>query len=101
MHIRTVSNQIKPGKIDDFASAWKQYILPRLEEIAGFKGAYLTCDRGNNKIFSVAFWDSKPDVSPSQHATQVARERLTEYTASPANFEVYEVIVEAKSTDHA
>ena len=98
MHARVVSNQIQPGKTDQWLALIRESIVPALKEQAEFQGFVALIDREHDKSIGYSMWDSPPaDLAASEtsgnYQQQIAK--LSSVLAGPPGREVYEVTVVA------
>ena len=59
MHARVVTNQIKPGKMEEWLSLARSSIVPALQNLNGFKGFVALTDPANNKSIGYSVWESE------------------------------------------
>jgi quinol monooxygenase YgiN len=97
MQARVVSNQIQPGKMDEWLALIRDSIAPSLKEQDGFRGFVVLVDRGHDKSIGYRMWDSAADLAASEtsgnYQQQIAK--LGGVLAGPPVREVYEVTVVA------
>ena len=62
MHVRAVTVQIQPGKMQEAIDVYKDSVVPAAKAQKGFQGAYLMTDASSGKGLSITFWDSEADM---------------------------------------
>ena len=97
MHARVVSNQIQPGKMDEWLTLIRESIVPSLTEQDGFQGFVALIDREHDTSIGYSMWTSPADLAASEtsgnYQQQIAR--LGTVLAGPPVREVYEVTIVA------
>jgi quinol monooxygenase YgiN len=97
MHARVVSNQIQPGKMDQWLSLIQDSIVPALKEQDGFQGFVVLVDREHDKSIGYSMWTSAADLAASEasgnYQQQIAK--LGDVLAGPPDRAVYEVTIVA------
>jgi len=97
MHARVVSNQIQPGKIDEWLAIIRESVVPSLKEQDGFQGFVALIDREHSKSIGYSMWTSAADLAASEtsgnYQQQIAK--LGDVLAGASVREVYEVTVVA------
>jgi len=97
MHARVVSNQIQPGKTDQWLAIIRDSIVPALKEQDGFQGFVALIDREHDKSIGYSMWNSAADLAASEtsgnYQQQIAR--LRGVLAAPPVREIYEITVVA------
>ena len=97
MHARVVSNQIQPGKMDEWLAIVRDSVVPELKEQDGFQGFVALIDRERDKSIGYSMWTSAADLAVSEtsgnYQQQIAK--LSSVLAGPPVREVYEVTVVA------
>jgi quinol monooxygenase YgiN len=97
MQARVVSNQIQPGKMDEWLALIRDSIVPSLQEQDRFRGFVVLIDREHDKSIGYSMWDGAADLAASEtsgnYQQQIAK--LSGVLAGPPVREVYEVIVVA------
>ena len=97
MHARVVSNQIQPGKMDEWLGLIRDSVVPALKEQAGFQGFVALIDREHGTSIGYSMWDSPADLAASEtsgnYQQQIAK--LGGVLAAPPAREAYEVTVVA------
>ncbi|MGH2411382.1 MAG: hypothetical protein ACRDGS_13600 [Chloroflexota bacterium] len=69
MYVRTITNHIQPGKLDEFDRLWREFwAAPRAK--AAFVGSvvYWGVDRAANTAVSISVWEEHPDEIPAYKA---------------------------------
>lgn len=97
MYARVVTNQIQPGKVDQWRALISDSIVPALKEQEGFAGFVVLVDREHGKTIGYSMWESEAALAASEsdghYQAQIAK--LGEVLASPPVREAYELIVVA------
>jgi heme-degrading monooxygenase HmoA len=80
--------------MDDATRYVQEQILPRLQQIDGFKGFITLGNRQNGKLLGVAFWESEEALRATEEAASRIRGGVQEATGGTvAGVENYEVCV--------
>jgi quinol monooxygenase YgiN len=97
MYARVVSNQIQPGKMDQWLDLIRESVVPAHKEQNGFQGLVALVDREHDKSIGYSMWTSPADLAASEtsgnYQEQIAK--LGGVLAGPSAREVYEVTVVA------
>jgi len=97
MHAGVVSNQIRPGKMDERLAIIRESIVPSLKDQNGFQGFVTLIDREHSKSIGYSMWNTAADLAASEtsgnYQQQIAK--LGGVLAAPPVREVYEVSVVA------
>lgn len=94
MYVRTITNHIRPGKLDEFARLWQEFwAAPHAQ--AAFVGTtvYWGVDRAAHTAVSICVWEEHPDEIPAYKA--LVREfssRAQEYASGAPTVDTYEVV---------
>jgi len=94
MHARVVTNQIQPGKTDEWMSLIRDAVVPSLREQTGFRGFVMLVDRGTDRTIGYSLWDTVDDMTASEasgnYRDQIAK--LGSVLAAPPERAAYEII---------
>lgn len=60
-------------EVDEAIRQVREDVLPRTEQLDGFKGAYMLVDRQNGKSLSVTLWESEEAMRASEEAANSLR----------------------------
>ena len=96
MYARLITAHIQPTKLEEFATAFSQVILPAITREHGFKSIYVMKDAAQNKITALVVWETESDAQTSiegylsQHLPKGAN-----FLASQPSAETLEVILRA------
>jgi quinol monooxygenase YgiN len=97
MHARVFSNQIQPGKMDEWLSLVQDSIVPALKEQDGFQGFVVMVDREHDKSIGYSMWNSAADLAASEasgnYQQQIAK--LGDVLAGVPDRAIYEVTIVA------
>lgn len=82
------------GSPDQAEKAIGGLVLPEVQEVAGFKGAYALLDRKSGKVMLITLWETEEAMqSTAESANQLRREIAKDAGATaPPMVEVYEVV---------
>ena len=93
MHVRIMTAQIRPGKIDETIQLYRDLVGPTVGRQPGFKGTLLLIDRSTCKSILITLWETEADLWASERSgfyqQQIAQ--IAEFLASTPAREVYEV----------
>ena len=94
MHVRLVTVQIQPGKIDEAISFYKS-IESEMKQKKGFVGAHLGVDRNTGKGVSATVWETLADLEETETTGwyQDVISRFGSMIAGPPTHEIYEEVV--------
>jgi quinol monooxygenase YgiN len=97
MHARVVSNQIQPGKMDEWLAIVRDSVVPSLNEQDGFQGFVALIDREHDKSIGYSMWTSAAELAADEtsgnYQQQIAK--LGDVLAGPPVREVHQVTVVA------
>lgn len=94
MHARVTTLEGSPDKMDDATRHLQEQVLPRLQQMDGFKGFVALGDRQSGKLLGVALWESEEALRATEEAVSSVRSEAAEAAdGSVAGVEQYEVIV--------
>ena len=84
-------------QVDEAVRQVREDVLPRTEQLDGYKGAYLLVDRENGKSLAVTFWESEEAMRESEEATSTLRSEIADALGTQMiGVERYEVAVAAQ-----
>jgi heme-degrading monooxygenase HmoA len=84
-------------EIDEAIRHVRENVVPRTEQLDGFKGAYFLIDRENGKSLAVTLWESEEAMSASEDAANSLRSEIAESLGTQMiGVERYEVAVAAQ-----
>lgn len=96
MYAWLITAYIQPTKLEEFATAFSQVILPAISRERGFKSIYVMKNVAQNKITALVVWETESDAQTSIEGY------LSQYLPNGANFlasqpgaETLEVILRA------
>ena len=94
MHVRLVTVQLQPGKIDEATNLYKS-IESEWKQKKGFAGAHLALDRNTGKGFSTTAWETLADLEATEASGwyQDVLSRFASMLAGPPSREIYEEVV--------
>ena len=94
MYIRVVRGKTRPGRADELAAQWREFVLPRLQQAPGLVHAYFGVDRGADTTVGVSVWERPPDEAAMNRVVEEFRSRVGELVPEPPTVEGYEVAVD-------
>jgi heme-degrading monooxygenase HmoA len=84
-------------EIDEAIRQFRENVLPSVEQLDGFKGAYFLVDRQNGKSLTVALWESEEAMRTSEEAANSMRSEVADALGTQmVGVERYEVAVAAQ-----
>ncbi len=84
-------------QVDEAIRQVREDVVPRLEELDGYRGSYLLVDRQNGKSLAVTFWESEEAMSASEEAANTLRSEAADaFGTQMVGVERYEVAVAAQ-----
>jgi heme-degrading monooxygenase HmoA len=84
-------------EVDEAISQVREDVLPRVEQLDGYKGAYLLVDRQNGKSLSVTLWESEEAMRASEEAANTLRSEVADALGTQmVGVERYEVALAAQ-----
>jgi heme-degrading monooxygenase HmoA len=96
MYARVTIVQIRPGKMDEAISIFRDSVVPAGKEQKGHQGHYLLTDREKGKGISISLWETEADLtageSSGHYLAQLAK--FKDIFAAPPVRENYEVSVQ-------
>lgn len=92
MFSRVTSYQGRPGQVEQPVQQFEE-ARDRLEELAGFEGAYFLYDQKTGKAMTITFWESEEAMRASASAIAPLRDTVVQAlgTTQPPVIETYEV----------
>ncbi len=83
-------------QIDEAIRQAREDVVPRLEELDGYRGAYFLVDRENAKSLAVTLWESEEAMRASEEAANSLRSETADALGTQmVGVERYEVAVAA------
>ncbi len=92
MYARVTNSQVVVDKIDEGLSIWRDKLAPSLKQTKGFKGAYVTGDRGTGKGMSITLWETKEDADATQATLPQSLALFEGVFSAPPSVDTYEVM---------
>ncbi len=84
-------------ELDEAIRQVRENVLPRTEQLDGFKGAYFLVDRQNGKSLNVTLWESEEVMRASEEAVNSLRSELADALGTQmVGVERYEVALAAQ-----
>ena len=97
MHVRAVTVQIQPAKMQEAIDIFNDSVLPAAKAQKGFQGIYLMTDASSGKGLAISVWDSEADMVAGE-TSGYFQEQIAKFgdlfTAAPTR-EHYELSAEA------
>ncbi len=97
MIARVVTNQIQPGKMDEWFALIRDAIVPALKQVDGFSGFVALIDRDADRSIGYSVWDSPEALAASEdsgnYREQIAK--LSGVLAGAPDRQTYEIVVVA------
>ena len=95
MYARVVTNQIQPGKMDEWVAIVRDSIVPSLRQQEGFNGFVVLTSHDTGKSIGYSMWETEADLAASETSgnfqAQIAK--LGAVLAMPPARETYELAV--------
>jgi quinol monooxygenase YgiN len=95
VYARVVTNQIQPGKMDEWVALVRDSIVPSLGQLDGFRGFVVLTSPDTGKSIGYSMWETAADLEASEtsgnYREQIAK--LGAVLALPPNRETYELTV--------
>ena len=95
MYARVVTNQLQPGKKEQWMSIVRDSIVPAAKQQKGFKGFVVLKDPNSDKGIGYSMWETEADLKANEannfYQEQIAK--LKGVLAETPVREIYEVIV--------
>ncbi len=92
MFARVSTYQGDPGRIDEGLEHARKNIVPRAQQLDGFRGLYYLIDRESGKALSITLWETEEALrATEEEANRLRHEGAQAYAASVESVERYEV----------
>ena len=99
MNARVVTAQLKPDKVDEAVSRYRNTVVPAAKQQSGYRGKLLFLSRDTHEAVSITLWETERDMLASESSGYLeAQFRGLEslFTEAPRT-EHYEVSVGART----
>ena len=84
-------------EIDEAIRQVRENVLPTVEQLDGYKGAYFLVDRQNGKSLTMTFWESEEAMRTSEETANSMRSEIADALETQMiGVERYEVAVAAQ-----
>jgi quinol monooxygenase YgiN len=93
-HVRMVTAQVKPGKLEEAVEVWRTTIAPSAREQKGFVSARMLVDREANRVRSIGVWESEADFQASVPWTQGHLARFAGLFEAPPVTDHFDLVAE-------
>jgi heme-degrading monooxygenase HmoA len=98
MFARVTSAQLSPGQIETFISMIRDQVIPRAQNLPGFKGGYWLVDRSTGKGIGVTLFESEEALDATEAQANRIREEVSRGAGLPTpSFQRYEVVASVGS----
>ena len=98
MHVRAVTIQVQPGKMQEAIDLYKDSVVPAAKSQKGFQGAYLMTDASSGKALGISVWESEADMTAGESSGGYYQEQIAKFgnlMAGPPNIDHYDLSVES------
>ncbi len=93
MFARVTSAQLEPEQVETFVSMIRDQVIPRAQNLPGFKGGYWLVDRSTGKGIGVTLFESEEALDASEaQANRIREEASSGAGLAVPSFERYEVV---------
>ena len=79
MYARVVTNQIQPGKMDEWAAIVRDSIVPSLGKLNGFQGFVVLTNHGTGKSIGYSVWETEADLEEQPGGQREADDAAEEH----------------------
>ncbi len=100
MHVRAVTFQVQPGKMQEGIDIFKNSVVPAQKAQKGYQGSYLMTDASSGKVLAISVWESEADMIAGESSSGYYQEQIAKVAglfAGPPNLEHYELSVESSA----
>ena len=96
MYARLITADIQPTKLEEFATAFSQVVLPAISREHGFKSIYVMKDVAQSRITTLVVWETEVNaqISVEEYLSQYLPQATSFLTGQPGA-ETLEVILRA------
>ena len=98
MFVRVVSLYPKPGRMEAVAQFYSDCAVPQLGTQPGFETLWLLVDRENDRLISVAQWNSYEEMNAFDVTCIHEIEALTDLLIAPPTVDIYEMALKARAS---
>jgi heme-degrading monooxygenase HmoA len=85
-------------QVDEAIRQAREDVVPRLEQLDGYRGAYLLVDRQNAKTLAVTLWESEEAMRASEEEANTLRSEAADALGTQmVGVERYEVALAAQA----
>jgi heme-degrading monooxygenase HmoA len=85
-------------QVDEAIRQAREDVVPRLEQLDGYRGAYLLVDRQNAKTLAVTLWESEEAMRASEEEANTLRSETADALGTQmVGVERYEVALAAQA----
>jgi len=93
MYARMVTSQVKPNKLNEMTTLYKNTLLPLIEHQPGCRGVFVFNDPEVNKEVSVTLWEKLVDMEAFNVNLLVLRDRIAPLLAEAPEVEIFQVAI--------
>ena len=94
MYARVTTVETSPARLDTATHFFRQQVLPRLQQMDGFKGFIVLGDLQRGKLLGVALWESEEVMQSTQEVVSRIRGGILHPPGgATVDEENYEVVV--------
>ena len=100
MHVRAVTVQIQPGKMQEAIDLYKDSVVPAAKAQKGWQGMYPMTDATSGKALAISVWESEADMMAGESSSGYLQEQVAKIgnlISGAPNFEHYELSVESSA----
>ncbi len=84
-------------QVDEAVSQAREDVMPRLEQLDGYRGSYFLVDRENGKTLAVTFWESEEAMRASEEEANTLRSEAADALGTQmVGVERYEVALSSQ-----
>ncbi len=100
MHVRALTFQVQPGKMQEGIDIFKNSVVPAQKAQKGYQGSYLMTDASSGKALTISVWESEADMMAGESSGGYLQEQIAKIgnliSGTPA-FDHYELSVESSA----
>lgn len=94
MHARVTIVEAPPERMDDATRYVQEQVMPRLEQMDGYKGMIALGDQQSGKLIGIALWENQEALEATKDAASRIREGVGDATGGTvAGVEEHEVAI--------
>ena len=95
MYARVLTNEIQPGKAEEWKNIISDSLIPAFKKQKGFKGLILLVDKNSNKSIGCSMWETENDLNANDESPFVHEQlaKLKNLIAGQPVREKYELTI--------